>query len=190
MIKIYLSDISLDVNQEEISIKKTSPHKIYNLIDGSQSIMPTKAKLDIIEFSGFIYNVSHYNKILDLISANAQTSLLITGLNRQINYKVVITDFKTTESGGDLFCIDYTIKFMEYKKCDFYKIGTGSNITQSGVSSYDSYSAPSNYVVVKGDNLYNIAKRFLGNGNRYMELATKNNIKNPALIYPGQVIVF
>jgi len=41
--------------------------------------------------------------------------------------------------------------------------------------------------VVKGDTLWHIAKKYLGNGARYPEIAKLNNIKNPNLIYPGQV---
>lgn len=44
------------------------------------------------------------------------------------------------------------------------------------------------YIVQKGDNLWNIAKRFLGSGSRCYEIARKNNIKNPNLIYPGQTL--
>lgn len=42
--------------------------------------------------------------------------------------------------------------------------------------------------VVKGDTLWGIAKKYLGNGARYTELAAINNIKNPNLIYVGQII--
>lgn len=44
------------------------------------------------------------------------------------------------------------------------------------------------YTVVSGDTLFKIAERFLGDGNRYMELATANNIANPDHIEVGQVI--
>lgn len=47
------------------------------------------------------------------------------------------------------------------------------------------------YTVVKGDCLWNIAKRFYGNGNEYMKIynANRDKIKSPNLIYPGQVFV-
>lgn len=44
------------------------------------------------------------------------------------------------------------------------------------------------YTVVAGDTLFNIAKQFLGDGNRYTELAAHNNIANPDHIEVGQVI--
>lgn len=190
MVKIILGDVFLEVNQESLSIKKNSAHKVYDLIDGSQSVIPSKANLDVIEFSGFIYNADIYTHILNLIAKNSETYILVVGLNRSINYKVVITDFVTTESGGDIFCINYSIKLLEYKKSNYYSIGSYEEVYSSDINTYDSYTEPTTYVVVKGDCLYNIAKRFLGDGNRYMEIATANNIKNPALIYPGQVIVF
>ncbi|MCB0933952.1 MAG: LysM peptidoglycan-binding domain-containing protein [Mycobacterium sp.] len=44
------------------------------------------------------------------------------------------------------------------------------------------------YTVVAGDTLFNIAKKFLGDGNRYPELAAHNGIANPDHIEVGQVI--
>ena len=44
------------------------------------------------------------------------------------------------------------------------------------------------HTVVSGDTLFNIAKQYLGDGNRYMELAKANNIANPDHIEVGQVI--
>ena len=42
------------------------------------------------------------------------------------------------------------------------------------------------YKVQSGDTLYNIAKRFYGDGNKYLELAEKNGISNPNFILDGQ----
>lgn len=44
------------------------------------------------------------------------------------------------------------------------------------------------YTVQKGDSLWKIAQRFYGNGAACYALAHKNGIKNPDLIYPGQVL--
>jgi phage protein D len=46
------------------------------------------------------------------------------------------------------------------------------------------------YTVVKGDCLWNIAKKFYGSGAKYTIIFNANRgiIKNPSLIYPGQVL--
>lgn len=41
------------------------------------------------------------------------------------------------------------------------------------------------HIVVKGDTLWYIAKRYINNPYRYPELARLSNIRNPDLIYPG-----
>jgi len=48
--------------------------------------------------------------------------------------------------------------------------------------------APFVYTVVKGDNLWNIAKRFTGNPLNYPRVAKDNSIATPDLIFPGQRI--
>lgn len=44
-----------------------------------------------------------------------------------------------------------------------------------------------NYVVKRGDTLWAIAAKYLGSGAKNPQIARENNIKNPNLIYPGQV---
>ncbi len=46
------------------------------------------------------------------------------------------------------------------------------------------------YQVVKGDSLWKIAKKHLGDGNRYLEIFELNRdlLKSPTLIYPSQVL--
>lgn len=52
-------------------------------------------------------------------------------------------------------------------------------------------TAKRTYTVKKGDCLWNIAKKFYGNGASYTKIydANTNKIANPNLIYPGQVFV-
>ncbi len=55
-------------------------------------------------------------------------------------------------------------------------------------------AAGGTYTVVRGDCLWNIAKRFLGDGSRYWDIVEANKArypslaKNPNLIYPGWVL--
>lgn len=45
------------------------------------------------------------------------------------------------------------------------------------------------HIVVRGDTLWGIAKRYYGNGNRYPEIAKANNISNPDIIHVGQKLL-
>lgn len=45
-----------------------------------------------------------------------------------------------------------------------------------------------NYVVKKGDTLWAISTKYLGSGAKFQQIANENNIKNPNLIFPGQVL--
>lgn len=44
-----------------------------------------------------------------------------------------------------------------------------------------------NYVVKRGDTLSAIALRYLGSASKYRQIAQENGVKNPDLIFPGQV---
>lgn len=76
---------------------------------------------------------------------------------------------------------------MADKKADFSDV-------QSGSSSTAPSPAPPKpdrtYTVVAGDSLSKIAKKLLGNANRWHEIheLNKDTIKNPDLIRPGQVL--
>jgi nucleoid-associated protein YgaU len=47
----------------------------------------------------------------------------------------------------------------------------------------------SEYTVVKGDHLWGIAIRAYGDGYKWVEIAKANNLANPNLIHPGNVLV-
>ena len=87
------------------------------------------------------------------------------------------------------------------KKPDFSNVQSGASSTappapkadfsnvQSGVAS-TAPSAAQTYTVNKGDSLSKIAKEFYGSANRWHEIydANRDQISNPDLIKPGQVL--
>ena len=46
----------------------------------------------------------------------------------------------------------------------------------------------SQYTIIKGDHLWAIAVRAYGDGYRWVEIARENNITNPNLIHPGNIL--
>lgn len=87
------------------------------------------------------------------------------------------------------------------KKPDFSNVQSGVSSTaptapkadfsnvQSGVTS-TAPAAAQTYTVAKGDTLSKIAKQFYGNANRWHDIfdANRDQISNPDLIRPGQVL--
>lgn len=63
-------------------------------------------------------------------------------------------------------------------------VGYSSN-SESANSSQMQRIAGKEYVIINGDNLWNIAVRAYGDGYRWAEIAKVNNISEPNLIYPG-----
>jgi nucleoid-associated protein YgaU len=61
-------------------------------------------------------------------------------------------------------------------------------ITTTGSSHPVAPSRPKTYTVKRGDTLSGIAQRFYGDASKFRAIATANKIKNPNLIYPGQVL--
>jgi len=46
----------------------------------------------------------------------------------------------------------------------------------------------SEYTVVKGDSLWNIALRTYGDGYKWIDIANENNLNNPNIIHPGNIL--
>lgn len=88
-------------------------------------------------------------------------------------------------TGTDVNC---RLPLYEYRYLEEAKVET---VTQNSGRSVDPDSQPetaNSYTVVKGDCLWTICKKFYGDGSLAYKLATANGIKNPNLIYPGQVL--
>lgn len=112
--------------------------------------------------------------------------LIITETN--INIAVAIENFNYGEKdgSGDVY---FTLELKEYR---FINIQTTSNQKGYSIPSTKrpiTKSIPNTYTVKPGDTLWIIAKRLTGNGANYKAIATKNGIKDPNKIYPGQKLV-
>jgi nucleoid-associated protein YgaU len=72
------------------------------------------------------------------------------------------------------------------KEPDFSNLRGGSSSTAPSASA--AVAAERTYVVVEGDSLSAIAKRMLGDGNKWRRIyeANRDVIDDPDLIFPGQ----
>lgn len=84
----------------------------------------------------------------------------------------------------------YELRVSEQSDSDSYAITGFSPATQqqSAVNQQAVNQQQYTHVVVKGDTLWHITRRYLHDPNRYRELAAASDIDNPHRIYPGDVV--
>ncbi|WP_107950971.1 LysM peptidoglycan-binding domain-containing protein [Lysinibacillus parviboronicapiens] len=118
------------------------------------------------------------------------------------NMTVSIEDYEINESAENGFDVMVSIRLKQYRA-----YGNKRIITQPATASSTASNAPTTqkavveqkrpttgketpktHTVVKGDTLWAIAKKYLGDGSKNTELAKLNNISNPNEIKAGQVI--
>ena len=163
-----IGDVALAGNKElnEIKIDCTFPSRVYPFNQPQTDINP--------------YN--NTKKFEDWISRKTLLRFVISGTNVNRLVKVKRITYGEQDGSGDVYV---NIIFQEIKSINQDKkvVSTGNN----GRTSEKKITATT-YTVKKGDTLSAIARKFYGNANQYHKLATYNNIKNPNIIWIGQVI--
>lgn len=134
------------------------------------------------------------NKILSMKRSKQPVRYTITG-GIGVSMYVTIEDFKTYEEGGDIGTIYYSITFKEYKETTIRQIKVDISAKRAKISSTSSRTDPSiatqTYTVVSGDCLWNLAKKFYGDGTKYTIIYNANKSVigvNPNMIDAGIVL--
>ena len=134
---------------------------------------------------------TYINKLLSWKSSGKPVQLIITGT--KINFQVTIETLKYGEQDGtgDVY---YDLTLKEYRAGEIKKTKLKKTKKKKTIKKKSKPKRPAakkktkTYTVKSGDCLWNIAKRFYGNGAQYTKIynANRGKIKNPNLIYPGQ----
>lgn len=114
--------------------------------------------------------------------------------------KVSLEEYTVKESADQGLDVVVSIQLKQYREygtkvVEIIKPKTATKAvakTSKARSTVKAPPPPKSHKVVKGDTLWALCKKYYGKVTKAMtdELATKNGIKNPNLIYPGQVIKF
>lgn len=137
--------------------------------------------------------MEYANKIKGWIDKKSVIRLVITdGATSKVNRTYLIESIilsETDETNGDL---DYSLTLREFRKIEVSKVveikTVGESVPRGTVKSTLNVNS---YTVVSGDSLSRIARKVYGNAAKWPSIyaANKTLIKNPNIIYVGQVLV-
>lgn len=201
----------LPVNPSEITTDKQMSIETYEVLKSGQIAVPVCEELTTYTFeaefpskkyhyvetkNGFKkcdYYEKKFNKWM-----NDKTPIRFiasNGIGTDINTLVLIESLSIVEKAGEEGDKYFSFTLRKYKPYGSSKVVTnkGKKKNKSSSTSGDKKrnSKQTTYVVVKGDTLWAIAKKYYGSGNQYNKIynANRDKIKNPNLIYPGQKLV-
>ena len=124
-------------------------------------------------------------------TSNRPVQFMVT--NTVVNTHFAIDSFNYFERGGDIGTIYYTIVLKEYKEVAARQVtieNEAAVIPEPAPERVDNRLPELTHTVVPGDSLYAIARRILGRGSKWPKIFELNReiIRNPSLIFPGQVL--
>ena len=159
------------VSLKTIELTSFFPNQEYSFCDYTGFMKP-------YEFSDKIQKWMYEGKPLRIIVTDSPT-----------NMQCLIQQFDTVEQDGtrDLY---FTLNLLEYRPIEVPNLSnsntsSNSNNTQNtsrpNKVSTNSSNQQKTHKVVKGDTLYDIAKKHYGNGNLYTKIKEANKTKYPSL---------
>lgn len=209
--KIGSKKYKLPVNPEEIKRTRELQVETYQVLGAGQVSVPATCELEkfsfevefpsqeyhYVETSGQFKDADHYEKMFRKAQRNMMPIRFIASndVSEDISCKVLVQSVESIEKAGEEGDKYLTITLIEYKPAGKRYVAVQMpTVTVAQPEVPMSQTSPAvtenkTYTVVKGDTLSGIAKKFYGAGSQYKKIASANpSIKNPNLIYPGQVL--
>lgn len=213
MYQFYIDGTLLPVTPDQIQTKIKNQNKTVNLInDGEVSILKypglTEFEFDIMlpqqEYPFAVYedgfhDATQYLNILESLKVEKRpfwfkVIRLQPGNDRLFDTEMLVSleEYTIKENASDGMDLIVPVKLKQYRQYGTRRLLPDDPGQDNQSVSKDkkriSKKPVKSYTVKKGDNLWKICKKELGKGSLCWEVARKNKIKNPNLIYPGQII--
>ena len=203
-LKISGKKYKLPVNPEQIKKTQKLNAEKYQVLRVEQVCVPTYAFSDC----ELPHRDTHYmepgsdadpDKYIRAITKAQKNKLPVqliysNGVTDDESVKVLIESCGITEKAGEEGDKYLSLSFLQYKapsKKYMAVVTPTATVAQPQVQQLvnPAVEQGKTYTVQKGDTLWKIAKQFYGNGSQYSKIVSANSdkIKNPNLIYPGQV---
>jgi len=204
--------LQFPVLPEQIDIRKGLITRSVNIQDLGETIVSLGKSAIIISFSSFFPaamfpgvqisadEMVPPNDLKDKITVWQKsdkpvrffvTGPATSGIGIGLYYKIL--NFPYFERGGDVGTLQYSLVLKEYTEVRARKVQVRDDVAiipEPAPVRVDNRITPYTHTVVSGDNLTFIARRYLGDGNRWREIFDLNRdiISNPCLIFPGWVL--
>jgi nucleoid-associated protein YgaU len=131
-------------------------------------------------------------KLMEYAESGTMSKLVIGGKKIGNQWRVInlSSSWDNIMSQGELVKASATLTIEECEDIVTLQSSKTNRTVAAGRTAQSQAASIVTYTVVKGDNLWNIAKKYYGNGSKYTLIynANKGIIKSPSLIYPGQVL--
>ena len=216
MYSFFIDGMELPIAPQKLTVKIKGNNKTLTLINEGDinflrapglTEIPFAAVLPMLgQYSfanGYRRPDSYLNKLESLMTDKEPFRFLVSRvapsgrLLYDTNMKVSLENYTVTEDAtkGPDVTVSITLKqYISYstKTVTVVKPKPEKKPVVQQKKKRETSSAPKvkTYTVKSGDCLWNIAKKYYGNGAQYTKIynANKGKIKNPNLIYPGQVL--
>lgn len=216
MYSFFIDGMELPIAPQKLTVKIKGNNKTLTLINEGDINFLRAPGLTEITFdavlpmlgqysfaNGYRRPDSYLSKLESLMTGKEPFRFLVSRVSPSgrllydTNMKVSLENYTVTEDAtkGPDVTVSITLKqYISYstKTVTVVKPKPEKKPVVQQKKKRETSSAPKvkTYTVKSGDCLWNIAKKYYGNGAQYTKIynANKGKIKNPNLIYPGQVL--